>query len=594
MMSRTDRAKQAALYLEQARTAALRIYEKLSAQFEKTYAEVWHRRELWGYVQNVMDFGTLQPQHATSTAKTLDKLLAINRALSQDHNPDRLLERIIDAAIALSGAERGFIILKSEDADELVMRAARNLDHVDMSGDDLEFSRSIAIEAMDRGAPVTTTDAQGDDRFNEFRSVHNLKLRSVLCLPLSAPPAIRGALYLDHRHRVNAFTDADTSMLGAFGDQAAIALANAQLVSELRANSSELESSRATIEELNQRLNQELEAQQAELDAIRESRGEPAESDEVSQFGMIGKSKGMQKVFRIISRVADKEVPVTVLGESGTGKELVARAIHSTAGDRRPGQFVSVNCGAITPQLWESELFGHEKGAFTGAVRAKPGLVEIADKGTLFLDEIGDMPLDMQVKLLRLLQQHEYRRVGGTRTLISTARIICATNCDLEAMVRESTFREDLWYRLNVVEVELPSLRERREDVALLIDHLLSKHGGNNPPTLTRQARAALLDYSWPGNIRELENEVMRAVALADNDILPDDLSTKLASARPMPALPSRDGPLKDQVAGFEAMIIRETLESVEGRVVKAAERLGLTRAGLYKKINKHGISVNN
>ena len=251
------------------------------------------------------------------------------------------------------------------------MRVARNMEQESPQEGDSNFSRTIAIQVMEEGNLVNTVNAQGDERFSEYRSVHHLNLKSVLCIPLQAPPHIVGALYLDHRHRVNAFSDVDNSMLGAFADQAAIALSNAKLVSNLRNHSEELESTRAEVEELNQRLAQELKAQAQELDALFENRVDDTD-EQPMQHGMIGTSSAMRQVFKIISRVSDKDVPVTILGESGTGKELVARAIHEAS--PREGQFVSVNCGAISQGLWESELFGHEKGSFTGAVRAKPGL----------------------------------------------------------------------------------------------------------------------------------------------------------------------------------------------------------------------------
>ncbi|MBT6489715.1 MAG: sigma 54-interacting transcriptional regulator, partial [Deltaproteobacteria bacterium] len=582
---RQDTQKAAQLY-EKGRAAAGLAFSRISGRFEITYAQVWHRLHLWRYLQGDMDF---TPGHSS---KTVDRILAINRALSRDHDPERLLDRIIDAAITLSGAERGFIILQdSSSSDGLSMRAARNMEQEAPEGDEQTFSHSIAIKVMEEGNLINTVNAQGDERFSEHRSVHSLNLKSVLCIPLQAPPHTVGALYLDHRHRVNAFSDVDSSMIGAFADQAAIALSNAQLVSNLRNHSEELESTRAEVEELNQRLAQELKAQAAELDAVRKNRTEIT-SSEPMQHGMIGTSSPMLQVFKIINRVSDKDVPVTILGESGTGKELVARAIH--AASPRKGQFVSVNCGAISPGLWESELFGHEKGSFTGAVRAKPGLFEIADKGTLFLDEVGEMPLEVQVKLLRVLQQKELRRVGGTRTLTTDARVICATNRNLEDMVREATFREDLWYRLNVVEVHLAPLRKRKEDTNLLLDHFLAKHGGRTPPAFTRRARAMLLDYAWPGNIRELENEVQRACALAEGDIIPDDLSGKIKKMNPKAQAPmSFGGNLKDQVAQFESSVIRESLVEVDGKVAAAAKNLGLTRAGLYKKINKYDIDVN-
>lgn len=576
----------AAKCFEQGCTVAARAFSRISGRYETSYAQVWHRRHLWRYLQGEMDF---TPGHNT---KTVDRILAINRALSRDHDPERLLERIIDAAITLSGAERGFIILQNpDDPDELIMRAARNMEQESPEGDESSFSRTIAVSVMQDGNIINTVNAQGDERFSEYRSVHHLNLKSVLCLPLQAPPHIIGALYLDHRHRVNAFSEVDGSMIGAFADQAAIALSNARLVSHLRSHSQELETTRAEVEELNLRLEEELKAQAAELAAVRKSRLK--DDDEVlMQHGMIGTSSGMCKIYRVIDRVSDKDVPVTILGESGTGKELVARGVH--AASPRKGQFVSVNCGAISQGLWESELFGHEKGSFTGAVRAKPGLFEIAHTGTLFLDEIGEMPVEVQVKLLRVLQQREFRRVGGTRTLHTDARVICATNRNLEEMVREGIFREDLWYRLNVVEIHLPPLRSRKDDVNLLLDHFLEKHGGRTPPQLTRRARASLLDYAWPGNIRELENEVQRACALAEGDIIPDDLSGKVSKGNSKPSAPVRlGGSLKDQVSQFESTLIVHSLQEFDGRVAAAADKLGLTRAGLYKKINKYKIDVN-
>ncbi|HSI05510.1 MAG TPA: sigma 54-interacting transcriptional regulator, partial [Myxococcota bacterium] len=290
-------------------------------------------------------------------------------------------------------------------------------------------------------------------------------------------------------------------------------------------------------------------------------------------------------------RVADKDVPVTISGESGTGKELIARALH--AASSRRGPFVPLNCGAIPEALLESELFGHERGAFTGAVRAKPGLFEIARGGTLFLDEIGDMPLGMQVKLLRVLQTREFRRVGGTVDLASDARVVSATNRNLEELVRKGAFREDLWYRLNVVEMHLPPLRERRDDLPLLIDHLLTSHARGVDVRLSKRALALLLDYAWPGNVRELDNELQRAIALADGVIEPDVLSSKVAGrATADPGEEPADGTLKRSIDRHERDVIRATLAEHGGRVAAAARALGLTRAGLYKKMHKLGLAA--
>jgi transcriptional regulator with PAS, ATPase and Fis domain len=253
---------------------------------------------------------------------------------------------------------------------------------------------------------------------------------------------------------------------------------------------------------------------------------------------------------------------------------------------------VSINCGAIPGELLESELFGHERGAFTGAVRSKPGLFEVARAGTIFLDEIGDMPLAMQVKILRVLQQKEFRRVGGTEDLKTDARVLSASNRDLETMVKAGTFREDLWYRLNVVEIRLPPLRDRREDLPLLVAELLKRHGGESPPTLLRGPLAALLDYDWPGNVRELENEIQRAVALADGgNIGVEALSPKLRGRGATDVGADGTG-LKDLVDRFEKDTIKAVLTEHNGRVSAAAKRLGLTRAGLYKKIHKYELTA--
>jgi len=561
---------------------ARELYEqarrRVGARFEPGYNAVWYRAEQLAWIR--------REQNATENfSRDVDRLLAINRELAQDHDPERLLERIIDAAIALSGAERGFIILKGTDG-ELLIRAARNIDRATLETDAVGISQSIASQAMTAAAPIVSIDAADDERFRENLSVHNLKLRSVLSLPLRTQRGVLGALYLDNRFRVNAFSDADVALLTAFGDQAAIALANAQMLAEMERRGRELEASRAAIEALNARLETELKARATELELVRQERGEPPAATEFC--GMVGKSAALREIFRIIERVADKDVPISIQGESGTGKELVARAIHSLS-SRRKGAFVSINCGAIPSELLESELFGHERGAFTGAVRTKAGLFEVARGGTLFLDEIGDMPLPMQVKLLRVLQQREFRRVGGTENLATDARVLSATNQDLEVSVKQQRFREDLWFRLNVVGITVPPLRARREDLPLLVEALLKRHAGCHL-RLSRPALAAILDHDWPGNVRELENEIQRAIALADGDTIGlDALSERL---RKHPGSGHADGTLKEVVERCERDAIRETLAKCHGRVAAAAQELGLTRAGLYKKINKYHLAA--
>ncbi len=568
--------------LANARALASDARARLSAEQERGYSAVWFRSDFWTALRSM-------PSAPAEVTRDFDRLLAINRELARDHDPERLLDRVIDAAIALSGAERGFIVLcpSSEgplDESTLEIHSGRNLDRESLSGERL--SRSIAARAIESRAPVTTVDASGDTRFKEALSVHELRLRSVLCLPLRTNRGVLGALYLDNRYRAHAFSDADVSLLSAFGDQAAIALANARLVSELDRNARELERMKAEVEVLNQRLERELDARHEEL---RHARLGSEETGPRQRHGMIGRTEAMQRIYRIVDRVADKDVTVTILGESGTGKELVARALHNHSTERS-GPFVPVNCGAIPEQLLESELFGHERGAFTGAVRSKPGLFEVAADGTLFLDEIGDMPMSMQVKLLRVLQQREFRRVGGTESYSTNARVVSATHRDLEARVREGLFREDLWYRLNVVEIRVPPLRERRADLALLIDHFFAQVGFAD--RVNRDARAALLDYDWPGNIRELENEVQRAAALAEDRITLDDLSERLRRPAGPRTGSSGNEDLKSQVEAFERELITHALAAQGGKVAPAARALGLTRAGLYKKLHKYGLHV--
>jgi transcriptional regulator with GAF, ATPase, and Fis domain/Tfp pilus assembly protein PilF len=578
-------------FLSQARSS-------LGARFVRLYGALWYREKIMHILQKQIPDGSETP------TRTFDRLLAINRELTQDRDPQRLLERIIDAAIALSGAERGLIVWVTDPAcptsdlkeEMLDVRTARNMDRESMAGGDSGgFSRSIALSAIQAGAPITSLDAQGDRRFDAFQSVHLLNLHSVLCLPLSVQGRPLGALYLDHRHRTHAFSENDVVILSAFGDQAAIALANADWMDKLQRQSEALELTRNEVEELNRRLETELAHRTHELSLVRGHQAPEGQS--VGRHGMIGQSPPMLRVYKMIDRVADRQVPVYILGASGTGKELVAQALHqgSSWGD---GPFVSVNCGAISPALLESELFGHEKGAFTGAVRSKAGLFEVARGGTIFLDEIADMPPEMQVKLLRVLQQKEYRKVGGTRFLTTDARVVSASNQDLEQLVREGRFREDLWYRLNVVELKLCPLVERRDDIYLLVQHFMTRYGGAKCPPLTPAAQGAFLDYHWPGNIRELQNEVQRALALADEVIDLDNLSPKLHPDSFTQAPISTDigwhegQSLKQTVDDFERRVILKSLESHAGKVSAAARTLEITRAGLYKKINKHGIRI--
>ncbi|MCB9645633.1 MAG: sigma-54-dependent Fis family transcriptional regulator [Deltaproteobacteria bacterium] len=344
-------------------------------------------------------------------------------------------------------------------------------------------------------------------------------------------------------------------------------------------------------------------AASAEISAREASEAGPG------RFGIIGVSAVLQEVFKTIEKVAPSPSTVLVTGESGTGKELVARALHAES-PRRDKPFIRINCAAIPRELIESELFGYEKGAFTGAVSAKPGRFELADEGTLFLDEIGEIPLEMQVKLLRALQESEFERVGGVTTTKVDVRLVAATNQDLAAEVKAGRFREDLFYRLNVVPIVLPPLRERREDIPLLVEHFRTKYNdrlGKKVERVDADAIRLLCAYAWPGNIRELENVMERAVLFAEEaEVTPDELPEQIRGKDSEPPTPSTPpttmdlmpagpvGPLKEIVRlhteTVEKDLIRRALEETGGNVTKAARRLEISRKSLQNKMKELGL----
>jgi DNA-binding NtrC family response regulator len=306
--------------------------------------------------------------------------------------------------------------------------------------------------------------------------------------------------------------------------------------------------------------------------------------------GIIGESGRMQEVLSLVQRVAPSDATVLIRGESGTGKELIAKAIHY-ASPRASGPLVRVNCAALPENLLESELFGHEKGAFTGAATARKGRFELADGGSLFLDEIGDLPAHLQVKLLRVLQEREFERVGSSRPIDVNVRVLAATHRDLEALIRGGRFRDDLYYRINVVTITIPPLRERREDIPLLIDHFLRTFGEKNNKTirgLSRDAREVLLRYDYPGNVRELENVIERAVVLSRDDVIDlGDLPLTISEAEG----DMEEGSLAAAVETVERRMIREALAEAGGVQTRAAELLGISERVLRYKLKKYGLS---
>ncbi len=306
---------------------------------------------------------------------------------------------------------------------------------------------------------------------------------------------------------------------------------------------------------------------------------------------IIGQSEKMQDVFKLIEKVAPGDSTILIEGESGTGKELVARAIHKKS-DRSKNPFVRVNCGALNDNLLETELFGHEKGSFTGAFKQRKGRFELAENGTLFLDEIGDISLSMQVKLLRVLQEKEFERVGGEETIKSNVRVISATNRDLFKSIENNGFREDLYYRLSVIPIKLPSLRERREDIEFLVQHFLKKLSNNkNEYTMDAKTIEALSNYSWPGNIRELENLIERICVISDNFKISLETVVRTLGNNPIGISSDLNGlPLDDALANFEKNLLQHAMKKANGTKNRAAKLLGIRTSTLYYKLEKYGL----
>jgi DNA-binding NtrC family response regulator len=327
-----------------------------------------------------------------------------------------------------------------------------------------------------------------------------------------------------------------------------------------------------------------------ELNALKKSVNRQCRFD-----GIVGDSKVLQDILAVVARVADSNVNVLITGESGTGKELVARAIHENS-SRRDKPFVGLNCAAIPHDLIEAELFGHERGAFTDAKQRRAGRFEMADGGTLFLDEVGDMSMPAQARLVRVLQEREFERVGGEETIRVDVRVVAATNKELRRGILDRLFREDLYYRLSVVTITLPALAQRRADIPLLVAHFVKKHtetGTGGKRAVTAEAMKTLVGYDWPGNIRELENCIQRALVLSDGSIEPAHLPPHIlaVSARRSPAA-SRPGDLKTVLAEAEKRVIEEALAAYGGLPAQAAENLGISERTLWYKLKRHGIRL--
>ena len=483
-------------------------------------------------------------------------LYNLSRELITMHDVKVLLDRTLSNLLAVYPAERVLVAMKNGTPKGFAVDAVRH--HNVEANDAEELSRGIIRRVMETNEPVLSVDAQTDDRLNRYQSVIDYDIRSVLCVPLfHVKKGVMGALYVDHRGVDNAFSQEDQTFLQVFANLVGVALVNARMYEQL--------------EDKARYLQQEVE-RRYQLD------------------DMFGQSDAMQMVYHLIERAAKSDIPVLVQGETGTGKELAARAIHYNS-TRKDQPFLSQNCAALSPELLQSELFGHKKGAFTGATANHTGIFEAANGGTIFLDEIGDASPQLQRSLLRVLQEGEVQRVGETEHRTVDVRIIAVTNRDLKTEVAKGSFREDLYYRLHVIQIDMPPLREHLEDVPLLAEHLLiriKENANKSVGGLTVGAIKVLVSHDWPGNVRELENEIRRAVALAEEEgeITPD-LFSKAVGYAVSDVFVKNLGRLQDRVREYEKWLIREALDKCNGHITNTAKELGMTRSGLQKKMNR-------
>ncbi|WP_053234567.1 sigma-54-dependent Fis family transcriptional regulator [Sandaracinus amylolyticus] len=510
------------------------------------------------------------PHAATTTsapARDARAVISLARRVAAERRPARVLETLAGAALELAGAERAFVLSRRESGATTV-RCAVGL--TGALGPEHRASRSIAARVIDERRPMVSVDAQGDARWDGAASVHAMALRSVLAVPLPAPDGSTLALCLDDRLRPGAFDEGTVADVAALAELGAAALAAAERAHDARRDA-RLWARRA------RSLEQTLEARGEELRTFRD-----ADRGEGPFASIVSVSEPMRRVIALASRVATSGVPVLLVGESGTGKELLARAIHA-ASARVGATFVGESCAAIPETLLESTLFGHVRGAFTGADRARRGLFEIAHEGTLFLDEIAETSPAMQAKLLRVLQEGEIRSVGSERVRRVDVRLIAASRADLASLVRDGRFREDLYYRIAVVTIEVPALRERPADVAPLAAALLARHAPNRRVRIDDAALTAMRGYAWPGNVRELENELRRALLVAGDTIALEHLSPALRGDDTTHA----ELDLKAQTEALERRLVERALEVHGGNQTRAAKALGLSRFGLQKMLKR-------
>jgi transcriptional regulator with GAF, ATPase, and Fis domain len=484
------------------------------------------------------------------TTRDLRALLRIGNALHALRSTEELARRLLELIVETLPAERATLLLLDRGGEPVTSFALLRTGQTDP----FPVSRTLIQKILAERSAVLANDVRQTSVLGQAASVRVTRIQSLLAAPLSLWEGLLGALYVDTLEPRTGFEEHHLELLTAVAGIASLALANVQRL-------------------------ECLEEERRRLDASLDQ-------------DLIGESPRMREIGRLIARVAPTDSTVLIRGESGTGKEVVASALHRNS-RRADRPFVAINCAAIPETLLESELFGHEQGAFTGAVNRKIGKFEVADRGTLFLDEVGEISPALQAKLLRVLQEREFERLGSNRPIRVDVRVIAATNKDLEKALREGAFREDLYYRLNVIQIALPPLRERREDIPLFASHFAVLEGrkrGQAVLGFTPEARACLLRYTWPGNVRELANAVARAVILGDDDLIrPEDLPEYVLEAVPA----SGRVPVTryhDTLNETKKRLILSAIEQADGNVTKAAELLGLNPNYLHRLISNLGL----
>ena len=504
--------------------------------------------------QQVISASTLQIRFDDAVymmARDLSALMKVCTTINSIRDLNELLERLLDQLFEVVPAQRGAILLTNEGSFETNL--VFGLDRVRGKDQQVNVSRTIVQQVLRDGVALLAGDAAAEaDLATE--SLIATRAHSVMCVPLMLFERKLGVLYLDTTHAGDQFNRDHLQLVAAIAGVAAVAIENARQFEWL------------------------------------ETENERLLADVNIEHNMVGESPAMQRIYHFISKVAPIDSTVLISGESGTGKELVARAIHRNS-KRAQKPFMAVNCAALNESLLESELFGHEKGSFTGAVAQKKGRLEVADGGTVFLDEIGELSPALQVKLLRVLQEREFERVGGTTTIKVDLRLLAATNKNLEEAIETGEFRQDLYYRLNVVSLEMPSLRERREDIMLLGNYFADKYGAKCNRRLmgfSAEARAFLTSYDWPGNVRELENAIERAIVLGTTDfILAEDLPEAVLESELSPASTLR---YHEAVTQKKKQIILDAMAQANGNYTGAAKLLGVHPNYLHRLIRNLNI----